>query len=70
MFSNREALRSYRGDKLRLARLAQGFSLEELGELLAVTRQNVHKMEAGQEPTEEQLPILCKHLDVKKRIFL
>ena len=69
MFSNREALRSYRGDKLRLARLAQGFSLEELGELLAVTRQNVHKMEAGQEPTEEQLPILCKHLDVKKEYF-
>lgn len=62
-------LTPYRGDKLRLARLAIGLSLEELGSRLGVTRQNVHKMEAGQEPTSEQMPVLCKELLVKPSFF-
>lgn len=66
---NKIKLTPYRGDKLRLARLAIGLSLEELGSRLGVTRQNVHKMEAGQEPTSEQFPILCKELLVKPSYF-
>ena len=57
---NKFKLTPYRGDKLRLARLAKGYSLEELGNILNVTRQNIHKMEAGQEPTSEQMPLLCR----------
>jgi Zn-dependent peptidase ImmA (M78 family)/DNA-binding Xre family transcriptional regulator len=59
----------YKGDKLRLIRVAHGYSLEELGNAIGVTRQNVHKMEAGQEPTIEQLPKLCEILDVKDNYF-
>jgi len=59
----------YRGDKLRLIRIAKGFSLEELGQAIGVTRQNIHKMEAGQEPTDEQLPLLCNLLSVNRSYF-
>ena len=70
---NKFKLTPYRGDKLRLARLAKGYSLEELGNILNVTRQNIHKMEAGQEPTSEQMPLLCKALASScppRRLFL
>ncbi|WP_101563293.1 helix-turn-helix domain-containing protein [Alteromonas macleodii] len=66
---NKFKLNPYRGDKLRLARLAKGYSLEELGNILNVTRQNIHKMEAGQEPTSEQMPLLCKALNVENSYF-
>ena len=59
----------YRGDKLRFARLIKGYSLDELGSILNVTRQNIHKMEAGQEPKENQLALLCSHLDVEPNFF-
>jgi Zn-dependent peptidase ImmA (M78 family)/DNA-binding Xre family transcriptional regulator len=59
----------YKGDKLRLVRVARGYSLEELGNAIGVTRQNVHKMEAGQEPTEEQLPKLCEILSIHPNYF-
>lgn len=59
----------YKGDKLRLIRVARGYSLEELGKAIDVTRQNIHKMEAGQEPTSEQLPKLCEILNVKENYF-
>lgn len=59
----------YKGDKLRLIRVARGYSLEELGTAIGVTRQNIHKMEAGQEPTKEQLPKLCEILNVKENYF-
>ena len=60
---------SYRGDKLRLIRVAQGYSLDELGKEVSVTRQNIHKMEAGQEPKPEQLSKLCKFLNVSEDYF-
>jgi transcriptional regulator with XRE-family HTH domain len=59
----------YKGDKLRLIRVARGYSLEELGTAIGVTRQNIHKMEAGQEPTKEKLPKLCEILNVKESYF-
>lgn len=62
-------LREYRGDKLRLARLVKGSSLDELGNILGVTRQNIHKMEAGQEPKGCQVQLLCKHLGIEKNFL-
>ncbi len=35
------------GEQLRLARLAYGYSLEEVGELVGVTRQFIHQLETG-----------------------
>lgn len=59
----------YKGDKLRLMRIAHGYSLDELGKVINVTRQNIHKMEAGQEPTQEQLPKLCEIFNVNESYF-
>lgn len=59
----------YRGDKLRIVRLVKGYSLDELGSILGVTRQNIHKMEAGQEPKENQLALLSNYLDVEPNFF-
>jgi Zn-dependent peptidase ImmA (M78 family) len=59
----------YKGDKLRLMRIAHGYSLDELGKVINVTRQNIHKMEAGQEPTQDQLPKLCKIFNVSENYF-
>ncbi len=50
-------------------RIAHGYSLEELGKYVGVTRQNIHKMESGQEPTAEQLPKLCELLHVNESYF-
>ena len=59
----------YKGDKLRLIRVARGYSLEELGKAIGVTRQSIHKMEAGQEPNKDQLPKLCEILSVNENYF-
>lgn len=64
-----ESLQLYRGDKLRLARLAKGLSLENIGSVLGVTRQNVSKMESGQEPRDFQFDTLCQELGVEKSFF-
>jgi len=59
----------YRGDKLRFARLIKGCSLDDLGNILGVTRQNIHKMEVGQEPKEMQLALLSDYLEVEPNFF-
>jgi len=64
-----ESLHVYRGDKLRLARLAKGLSLDKIGSVLDVTKQNVSKMESGQEPKDYQFELLCKELGVDKKFF-
>lgn len=69
MKNNNINFNEYRGDKLRIARLIKGFSLDELGSILGVTRQNIHKMEAGQEPRENQLSLLSNHLEVEPNFF-
>ncbi|WP_082335863.1 helix-turn-helix transcriptional regulator [Rheinheimera sp. KL1] len=41
------------GEKLRLARLMAGITQQELGELVAVSRQFIHQLEAGVKPPAE-----------------
>ena len=67
--NNQVGLQEYRGDKLRLARLVKGYSLEEVGSILDVTRQNIYKMEAGQEPTTSQIQPLCEYLGIEKNFL-
>lgn len=64
-----EYLLPYRGDKLRLIRLAKGLSLEEVGQAVNVTKQYVHKLEAGQEPSDDQVSLLCDLFGVEERYF-
>lgn len=55
----------YRGDKLKLARMARGFSCEELADKIGKTKQFVSKLEKGAKPTELLLDELAKVLDIR-----
>lgn len=58
------------GDKLRLARLLAGLSLDELGGHVATSRQFVHQLETGaKEPTDEMLDALAAALAVMPAFF-
>lgn len=53
------------GEQLRLARLAHGYSLEEVGDLIGATRQFIHQLETGaRSPTDEVLNALADVLGV------
>ncbi|MGO4129222.1 helix-turn-helix domain-containing protein [Inquilinus sp. YAF38] len=53
------------GEQLRLARLAHGFSLEEVGELVGATRQFIHQLETGsRSPSDEIIEALGDVLGV------
>ena len=59
------------GEKLRLARLMAGITQQELGELVAVSRQFIHQLEAGVKPPAEDLLLaLAEVLKVKSDFFL
>jgi Zn-dependent peptidase ImmA (M78 family)/transcriptional regulator with XRE-family HTH domain len=61
---------TFRGERLRLARLFRGLSLEELGGLVAATRQYLHQLEtAGRAPTAEMADALAAALDVAPAFF-
>lgn len=58
------------GEKLRLARLMAGITQQELGELVAVSRQFIHQLEAGVKPPAEDLLLaLAEVLKVKSDFF-
>lgn len=58
------------GDKLRLARLVGGFSLDDLGGLVAASRQFIHQLETGaKEPTAEMREALAAALAVTPSFF-
>lgn len=59
----------YNGDKLRIARVASGLSLVDVGTELNVTRQYAHKLENESIPSEEQLAQLASLLNVKEDFF-
>ena len=60
----------FHGDKLRLARLLAGLSLDELGGLVATSRQFVHQLETGaKEPTGEMRYALAAALEVTPAYF-
>ncbi|MCR9500903.1 helix-turn-helix domain-containing protein [Vibrio vulnificus] len=54
----------YRHEKLTVARRAKMLSLEELASSIGKSRQFVHKLEKGTEPTNEVVEMLCKALDI------
>lgn len=52
-------------EQLRIARLARGLSLEELGESVAATRQYIHQLETNSsQPTDEMVKALADVLGV------
>lgn len=59
----------YRGDKLKLARMAKGFSLEELASAIGKTRQLINKYEMGMQPTDEALDIICNMLEIERHFL-
>lgn len=62
--------RFFYGDKLRLARLLAGLSLDELGGLVAASRQFIHQLETGaKEPTDEMRDALAAALSVTSAFF-
>lgn len=53
------------GEQLRLARLAHGYSLEEVGDLVGATRQFIHQLETNaRSPSEEMVAALSDVLGV------
>lgn len=61
---------TFYGDKLRLARLLNGFKQKELGEKVAVSRQFIHQMEGGtKHPASDVLNALCEVLRVECDFF-
>lgn len=60
----------FAGDRLRLARLSQGYTLEELGQKVALTRQYLHQLEIGaKSPTAENVELLADVLGVTLHFF-
>lgn len=60
----------YEGSELRLARIFNGFSLDEVGDRVGKTRQYLHKCETGQAvPTDELVSDLCSVLHVLPPFF-
>lgn len=58
------------GDKLRLARLLNGFTQQELGNYVSVSRQFVHQIEGGiKYPADDVLEALCEVLKVERSFF-
>lgn len=65
-----ERARVFHGDKLRLARLLAGLSLDELGGAVATSRQFVHQLETGaKEPTDDMADALASVLSVTPTFF-
>lgn len=59
----------YRGDKLRIARMARGFSLEEVASAIGKTKQLISKYEKGAQPTEDALEIICPFLGIDRKFL-
>ncbi len=58
------------GEKLRLARLMAGITQQELGELVSVSRQFIHQLEAGAKaPAEDTLLAMAEVLKVTPKFF-
>ncbi|UXI04497.1 helix-turn-helix domain-containing protein [Photobacterium sp. TY1-4] len=54
----------YRHEKLTVARRAKMLSMEELASYIGKSRQFVHKLEKGTEPTVEVIEKICRALDI------
>lgn len=61
---------NFYGDKLRLARLLNGFTQQELGGFVSVSRQFIHQMEGSdKQPADDVLNALCESLNVNCKFF-
>lgn len=61
---------SFRGEKLRLARLLKGYTQQQLGDAVSTSRQFIHQLEGGiKAPAEDVLHALCESLDVESPFF-
>lgn len=61
---------TFAGDQLRLARLAFGFTLDELGREVGLTRQYLHQLETGaKRATTENVELLAGVLGVTHQFF-
>ncbi|WP_246728044.1 helix-turn-helix domain-containing protein [Rhizobium leguminosarum] len=58
------------GERLRLARVAQGLTLDELGDRISATRQYLNQLEQGTKlPTEQMVAALAAAVGVTPRFF-
>ncbi len=65
-----KAENSFYGDKLRLARLLNGLTQQQLGDYISASRQFVHQLEGGiRQPADDVLNELCETLCVKRSFF-
>lgn len=70
LFSNKPlGQESYRGDKLKVARMAKGFSLEDIASAIGKTRQSISLYEKGMQPTEEALDAICALLSIERNFL-
>jgi Zn-dependent peptidase ImmA (M78 family) len=61
---------AFKGEQLRLARLAFGFSLEDVGAKIGATRQFIHQLEVeAKSPSRESVVELARALGVTPRFF-
>jgi Zn-dependent peptidase ImmA (M78 family)/DNA-binding XRE family transcriptional regulator len=61
---------TFEGERLRLARVAQGLTLDELGERVGATRQYLNQLEQGTKvPTEQMVAALAAAVGVTPRFF-
>jgi Zn-dependent peptidase ImmA (M78 family)/transcriptional regulator with XRE-family HTH domain len=61
---------AFHGERLRLARVALGLTLEQLGARVSATRQYLNQLEQGiKAPTEEMRDALADALDVGRHFF-
>ncbi|MEI4507396.1 XRE family transcriptional regulator [Sphingopyxis sp. CCNWLW253] len=58
------------GEQLRLARLAHGYSLEEVGALIGATRQFIHQLETGSRSASEETVVALADVLGVTPIFL
>ena len=60
----------FEGERLRLARVAQGLTLDQLGGRISATRQYLNQLEQGSKvPTQEMIEALAAALGVTARFF-
>lgn len=59
-----DSLTQYRGDRVKLARLAKGMSGEDVANALGVTKQFISKLERGYPPADAMLSQLANVLGV------
>lgn len=67
---NRPGLPVWRGDALRLRRLASGWTAESLARRLGVSKSTVARWETSKNaPTSDQVALLADALDVPRAVF-